>query len=144
MTALTAPATGDLLHIVDISEAADADKNKKMTVGTLFGVPQPIGASAENTDIDTGTETVDSFADTASDGAAWIYVLKKTTNLRTGLILAAWDAAGDTVVYSETTTGDVGDTSGVSMAVDIDTNTVRLRCTVGSDDWSCKVLRIYM
>ena len=36
LTALTAPAVGDLLPIVDISEAAAADKNKKITYGELF------------------------------------------------------------------------------------------------------------
>ena len=36
LTALTSPATGDLLPIVDISEAANVDKNKSITFGTLF------------------------------------------------------------------------------------------------------------
>jgi hypothetical protein len=36
LTALTAPATGDLLPIVDISEAVAADKNKKITYGELL------------------------------------------------------------------------------------------------------------
>jgi len=36
LTALTSPATGDLLPIVDVSEAANADKNKSITFGTLF------------------------------------------------------------------------------------------------------------
>ena len=36
LTALTAPAAGDLLPIVDISEAAAADKNKKITYGTFL------------------------------------------------------------------------------------------------------------
>ena len=40
MTALTAPATDDVLPIVDVSEAAAIDKNKKITVQELFkGVP---------------------------------------------------------------------------------------------------------
>ena len=40
LTALTAPVTGDLLPIVDISEAAAADKNKKITIEKLFqGIP---------------------------------------------------------------------------------------------------------
>lgn len=40
LTALTTPATGDLLPIVDVSETAAADKNKKITVQELFkGVP---------------------------------------------------------------------------------------------------------
>ena len=44
LTALTAPATGDLLPIVDISEAAAADKNKKITLGTLLS-GAPLGSA---------------------------------------------------------------------------------------------------
>jgi hypothetical protein len=36
LTSLTAPATGDLLPVIDISEAANVDKNKSITLGTLF------------------------------------------------------------------------------------------------------------
>ena len=36
LTALTSPATGDLVPIVDVSEAANADKNKSITFGTVF------------------------------------------------------------------------------------------------------------
>jgi len=46
LTALTTPATGDLLPIVDISEAAAADKNKKITFGELFAsIPAGIAAA---------------------------------------------------------------------------------------------------
>jgi len=45
LTALTAPATGDLLPIVDISEAAATDKNKKITIGELFA-SIPAGTAA--------------------------------------------------------------------------------------------------
>ena len=46
LTALAAgsQATGDLLTIVDVSEAAAADKNKKITVESLFkGIPGDVG-----------------------------------------------------------------------------------------------------
>ena len=44
LTALTAPVTSDLLQIVDISEAAAADKNKKITIEKLFqGIPGNVG-----------------------------------------------------------------------------------------------------
>ena len=46
LTALAAgsQATGDLLTIVDVSEAAAADKNKKITVESLFkGIPSNVG-----------------------------------------------------------------------------------------------------
>ena len=46
LTALAAgsQATGDLLTIVDVSESAAADKNKKITVESLFkGIPGDVG-----------------------------------------------------------------------------------------------------
>ena len=48
LTALTAPAAGDLLPIVDISEALAADKNKRITIGTLLG-GAPLGSAAAPT-----------------------------------------------------------------------------------------------
>ncbi|NBQ50082.1 MAG: hypothetical protein EBV86_00585 [Marivivens sp.] len=36
LTALTSPATGDLFPVVDVSEAANVDKNKSITFGTMF------------------------------------------------------------------------------------------------------------
>ena len=44
LTALTAPASGDFLPIVDISEAAAATKNKRVTIQSLFqGIPVNVG-----------------------------------------------------------------------------------------------------
>ena len=58
LTALTTPATGDLLPIVDISEATAADKNKKITYGTFLS-SVPLGSAAAPSfaftgDINTG------------------------------------------------------------------------------------------
>jgi len=56
LTALTTPATGDLIPIVDISEAAAADKNKSITVGELLrGAPD-------------GTEAAPGFAFESAGG----------------------------------------------------------------------------
>ena len=44
LTALTAPASGDYLPIVDISEGAAASKNKRVTIQSLFqGIPVNVG-----------------------------------------------------------------------------------------------------
>jgi len=46
LTALTNPASGDYLPIVDISEAATANQNKRITIGELFrGVPNGTAAA---------------------------------------------------------------------------------------------------
>lgn len=57
LTALTSPATGDLLPIVDVSEAANVDKNKSITFGTLFRTLDngSVGAPAVGFLSDTGT-----------------------------------------------------------------------------------------
>ena len=44
LTALTTPASGDYVPIVDISEAAAASKNKRITIQSLFqGIPVNVG-----------------------------------------------------------------------------------------------------
>ena len=104
-------------------------------------------AKASNTDIDTGTETVDSFADTLGEGAVWFYVVidnDDVTNRRTGQVMAAWDATNDTIEYTENATLDVGDTSDVALAVDIDSNLIRLRATAGSDNWTVRCQRMVL
>ena len=44
LTALTTPASGDYVPIVDISESAAASKNKRVTIQSLFqGIPVNVG-----------------------------------------------------------------------------------------------------
>ena len=45
LTALTTVATGDLFAVVDVSEPAAADQNKKITWGSLVGAPGAIGGT---------------------------------------------------------------------------------------------------
>ena len=63
LTALTAPAVGDLLPIVDISEAAAADKNKKITFGVFvasaLSTAGIIVDASGNVNIDSNTLYVD-------------------------------------------------------------------------------------
>jgi hypothetical protein len=66
LTSLTAPATGDLLPIVDISEAAAADKNKKITYAELLA-SAPAGSAAAPSfsfDADPNTGLFNPAADT--------------------------------------------------------------------------------
>jgi hypothetical protein len=57
LAALTAPATGDLLPIVDISEAAAADKNKKITFGELLSSAPDGSAAAPSFSFDSDPNT---------------------------------------------------------------------------------------
>ena len=100
--------------------------------------------SVENIDVDTGIEVVDSFADTLGRGVFWFYTVEKDTNIRSGLIRVGFDASSDAVVFTETMTHDLGDTSGVTFSVDIDSNLVRLLATAGSDNWEIYVNRMIL
>jgi hypothetical protein len=59
LTELTAPASGDYIPIVDISEPADADKTKRVTMDTLH-LPVFLTSPLSSTDYDG-----DAFSDTA-------------------------------------------------------------------------------
>ena len=95
-------------------------------------------SNQENTDVDTGTETVASVAIATYTAAFFDFVIKKTTNVRSGTVYACHD--GTNVEFTETSTQDLGDTSDVTLSVDISGGNMRLRATTTSDDWSIKSL----
>jgi hypothetical protein len=58
LTALTTPASGDFLPIVDISESAAASKNKSITLTELFKIPDAVNiATGTSTGTKIGTAT---------------------------------------------------------------------------------------
>ena len=95
-------------------------------------------SNQENTDVDTGTETVANVAIATYTAAFFDFVIKKTTNVRSGTVYACHD--GTSVVFTETSTNDLGDTSDVTLSVDISGGNMRLLATTTSDDWSVKSL----
>jgi hypothetical protein len=95
-------------------------------------------SNQENTDVDTGTETVANVAIATYTAAFFDFVIKKTTNVRSGTVYACHD--GTNVEFTETSTQDLGDTSDVTLSVDISGGNMRLRATTTSDDWSVKSL----
>jgi hypothetical protein len=87
LTALTAPATGDLLPIVDISEAAAADKNKKITYGELLA-SAPAGSAAAPSfsfDGDPNTGIFNPAADTLAFAEGGSEVMRLDSSGRLGL-----------------------------------------------------------
>jgi hypothetical protein len=95
-------------------------------------------SNQENTDVDTGTETVANVAIATYTAAFFDFVIKKTTNVRSGTVYACHD--GTNVEFAETSTVDLGDTSDVTLSVDISGGNMRLLATTTSNDWSVKSL----
>lgn len=107
LSALTSPATGDLLPVVDVSEAANVDKNKSITLGTLFrGLPDgTVGAPAVGFLSDAGTSGI---YRTAANEVAFsnnsVFTGKFTT---AGFQLGTGTAAAQLHLFSTDTTDQV-------------------------------------
>ncbi len=86
----------------------------------------------------TGNVNAATISKTTYDGAFFDYVLKDGTNFRAGSVMSVWD--GTTVKYNETTTNDIGDTTGVSMSVIISGGSAILRAVISSGTWTIKTI----
>ena len=113
---------------------------KEVVVGNVL-ITAALLSNQENTDIDTGAEVVAQVSHATYTAAFFDFVVKKGTNVRSGTVYACHN--GDTtplVEFTETSTNDLGDTSDVTLSVDISGTNMRLLATVTSDDWSVKSL----
>lgn len=105
--------------------------------GTLQ-LSQSLLQYGSNTDVDTGTETVLSVNTGSYNSAFFDYVIVKGANARAGTVFSVW--TGTSVEYAETSTQDIGDTSGVILSSSLDGANIRLQATTNSNDWGIRSL----
>jgi hypothetical protein len=117
-----------------LSEKLEIDGNIKIKNALL--------SNQENTDIDSAAaEVVAQVAHATYTAAFFDFVVKKGTNVRSGTVYACHNGDSTPLVeFTETSTNDLGDTSDVTLSVDISGANMRLLATVASDDWSVKSL----
>lgn len=112
---------------------------EKLHVDGNILVDSVLLSNQENTDVDSAAaEMVAQVAIATYTAVFFDFVIKKGTNIRSGTVYACHD--GTNVEFTETSTQDLGDTSDVTLSVDISSNNIRLVATVTSDDWSIKTL----
>lgn len=134
------PAMGTL--VVNVTTTAGAGTISLWAVN-IQGVPGVQGyVGFLNADVDTGTETVDEFSILLSDAVRWDYVIKSTTNVVAGTVIACHDGTTN-VEASNISTIALG-TVDVVLSVDISGGNIRLRATAGSDNWTIKGRRYYI
>lgn len=88
----------------------------------------------ENLDVDTGTETVDSFPAATGNAAEFKFVIIKGANFRQQTILCVWDGTNppeESNVGPVITIGTVD----VTVTSDFSGGDIRLRATATSDNW---------
>jgi hypothetical protein len=122
---------------------AEGDVDFKITAGGDLQLSKGAKISnQENTDIDSAAaEVVAQVAHATYTAAFFDFVVKKGTNVRSGTVYACHNGDSTPLVeFTETSTNDLGDTSDVTLSVDISGTNMRLLATVTSDDWSVKSL----
>lgn len=72
------------------------------------------------------------------DAAHFEYVLKSGSNLRTGTVMTIWEAGTTNIVYTDTSTNDIGSTLGADFSTDILEGNVRLKLTADANTWTVK------
>jgi len=105
--------------------------------GDLY-LSQALLATAEVTTTASGNYTVYSVATSSHDGAFYDYTLRSGSNARAGNIMAIW--SGTDVNYTEITTTDFGDTTGVSLDVSIVGGNMVLTGSFDAADWTIKTI----
>ena len=112
--------------------------NTGVAVTGDINIDSALLSNQENTDVDSAAAEVVAEVATTYTAAFFDFVIKKTTNVRSGTVYACHD--GTNVEFTETSTNDLGDTSDVTLSVDISGTNMRLLATVTSNDWSVKSL----
>jgi hypothetical protein len=87
----------------------------------------------------TGSNTIYTISATSYDGVFFDYVLKDGTNYRGGNVTAVW-VGTSSVQYSETSTNDIGDTTGVTFSVEIVGNNIEFKADTSSAPWTLKTM----
>jgi hypothetical protein len=113
--------------------------SEKLDVQGNIRITKTLLSNQENLDVDSGaTRVIATIASATYDGAFFDFVIKKGTNLRAGTVYSVHN--GTTVEFTETSTNDLGNTSDVTLSVDLSGGNIRLLATTLSNDWIIKSL----
>ena len=106
--------------------------NFQISTGSLYTYGQ-------NTDIDSGSfRTVITVSTSSYRAAFFDYVLTSGSNARAGTVFSVWQ--GTSVEYADTSTNDIGNTTGVNLLVSMSGANIGLFASSSNDNWSMKAL----
>ena len=102
-------------------------------------IQQSTLTTAQNTDVDIGTEEIAGFPTGSLTGAFFDYVVSSgSSNMRAGTVMSVWD--GTNIEHTDTSTNDIGNTTDLKLGVALTSSMAVLRATAASDNWSVKTL----
>ena len=124
-----------------ITSGSNAGLNS-LVVSTTFQVNGVSYRTYSDDNIGSGTTVVASFPTTDGYAAHFDYLVRTNTDYRAGKIVVIWD--GSSIDLTDTSTVDIGNTSGVAFDVGITSGNVELEIVTDSTGWifksDCKIL----
>jgi hypothetical protein len=136
---VTAVPTNGLTVEGTVLVGKTTDAGEKFQVNGNALITNALISNQENLDVDSAAaEVVAQISSTTYTAVFFDYSIKNGTNIRSGTVYATHN--GTNVVFTETSTADLGNTSGVELSVDINGGNIRLLATVTTDNWVIKTL----
>ena len=91
-----------------------------------------------------GSLYCDAFRKDLTYSCIWHYSVRSgITNIRVGTISACWDDTGNSVVYSELSTVDIGNTNDINFEVNMDVGNTFIRLFANcTGQWNIRMVRI--
>lgn len=134
---VTDTLTGDLFTVTD------ANTNTIFNISSSYeiqlGNPTALSLYTTTTaSLGTTPVVVYSLPTASYDGAFFDYTLRSGSNARAGNIMAIWDSTS--VNFTETTTTDFGDTSGVTLLVAILGSSMALSGSATTEGWNLRTI----
>jgi len=124
-----------------ITSGSDAGLNS-LVVSDTFEVNGVEYRTYSNDTINTGTTVVATFPTTDGYAAHFDYLVRTNTDYRAGKIVVIWDGSNSDL--TDTSTVDIGDTSGVAFDAGITSGKVELEIVTDTNGWifksDCKIL----
>jgi len=135
--AITDSLSGSLFSVNDISGLPILEVFSDNTI--LLGDYQaPTLYTTKRVTSIAGNNVIYSLATSSYDGAFFDYVAKSGSNARAGNIMALW--SGTSVNFTETTTTDFGDTSGLAFLAFISGSNLVLSGSTSTANWNIKTI----
>jgi len=130
--------SGSLFAVNNSSGFAILDVDSDNTI--KYGDPdtKAVTTTVKNTVNAVGAFTVYSLATASYDGAWFEYVAKSGSDARAGQIMSLW--SDTSVNFTETTTTDFGNTSGLSFTVAVTGSNFALTGSVATAGWTIKTI----
>jgi|688.fasta_scaffold05393_24 hypothetical protein len=135
--AITDSLSGSLFSVNDISGLPILEVFSDNTI--LLGDYQaPTLYTTKRVTSIVGNNVIYSLATSSYDGAFFDYVAKSGSNARAGNIMALW--SGTSVNFTETTTTDFGNTSGLAFTAFISGSNLVLSGSTSTANWNIKTI----